>query len=61
MVVTPPARRWGGVGVSAPPANCQTNGPMLNPKTAFDSPGLEISDYVAKFYLNFTDDVAGGS
>ena len=40
-----------------PPAICQTNGPILDPKTAFDSSGLEISEYVAKFYLNVTDEV----
>ena len=42
-----------------PHAIFQTNGPILDPKTAFDSPGLEISEYVAKFYLNVTDDVTG--
>ena len=29
----------------------------LDLKTAFDSPGLELSEYVAKFYLRVTDDV----
>ena len=53
-----PARRWGGGPFAPAPAICQTNGPILDPKTAFDSSGLELSEYVAKFYLN-TDDVTG--
>ena len=48
-----PARRW------APPAICQTNRPILDLKTAFDSSGFELSEYVAKLYLNFTDDATG--
>ena len=39
----------GGGGVSAPLAICQISGPVLDPKTAFDSSGLEFSEYVAKF------------
>ena len=56
-----PARRWGGGGGASrpPPAICQTNGPILDPKTAFDSSGLELSEYVAKFYLSLTDDFTG--
>ena len=48
-----------GWGVSPPPAICQINGPILDPKTAFDSFGLELYEYVAKFYVNVTDDVTG--
>ena len=32
---------------------------MLDPKTVFESYGLELSEYAAKFYLNATDDVTG--
>ena len=32
---------------------------ILDHKTTLDSPGLELSEYVAKFYLNVTDDVTG--
>ena len=39
-----------GGGV-APPAIRQTTEPILDPKTAFDSFGLEISEYIAKFYV----------
>ena len=49
-------RRWGG-GAFHPPAFCQTTGPILEPKRAFDSSGLELSENVAKLYLNVTDDV----
>ena len=43
---------WGGRGGRfAPPAICQTTGPILDPKTAFDSFGLELFEYVTKFYL----------
>ena len=49
----------GGGGVSAPRAICQTTGPILDPKMAFDSTGLELSEYVAKFYPTATDDVTG--
>ena len=38
-----------------PSALCQT-GSILDSKTAFDSPGLKLSEYDAKFYLNVTDD-----
>ena len=38
---------------------CQTAGPILHLKTAVGSPGLELSEYVAKFYLKVTDDVTG--
>ena len=48
-----------GGGAFRPPAICQTNGPILDPKTEFDSFGLEISEYVAKFCLSVTDDVTG--
>ena len=56
-----PARRW-GAGVRPPPplpAIFQTTGPILDPKTAFDSSGLKLSEYVAEFYLNVTDDATG--
>ena len=35
----------------------QTTGPILDPKTAYDSFGLEL--YAAKFYVKVTDDVTG--
>ena len=48
----------GGGGVSAPhPVICQTNEPILDPKSAFDIPGLEPYEYVVNFYLNVSDDV----
>ena len=50
----------GGGGESNAPA-CfisQTDGPILDPKMAFDSPS-ELSDSVVKFYLYVTDDVKG--
>ena len=40
-----------GGGRFGPPAICRTTGPILDPKTAFDSSGLELSEYVTKFYL----------
>ena len=51
-----PARRWGG-RFDHPPAICQINGPILDLKTSFDSSRLELSEYVAKFYMSVTDDV----
>ena len=42
-----------------PPAICQTNGPIPDPKTAFDRSGFELSEYVATFCLNGTDEVTG--
>ena len=32
-----------------PPAICQTDGPILDPKMAFDSTGPELSKYAVKF------------
>ena len=49
---------WGG-GISPPAAIYQTTEPILDPEAAFDSSGLEFFEYVAKFYLNITDDIAG--
>ena len=49
--------RWVGWGVLSPPATCQTAGQILDPNTAFDSPGLELPEYAAKFYLYITDDL----
>ena len=46
-------------GPWGPPAMCQATGPILDPRTVFDSPGHELSKYVAKFYLNVSDDVTG--
>ena len=43
-------------GHFAPPPILQTP-PILDQKAAFDSSGLELSEYVAKYYLNVTDDV----
>ena len=52
-----PARRW-GQGIR--PVICQASRPILDQKTAFDSSGLELPEYVSKFYLNdVTDDVTG--
>ena len=48
-----PAQRLGGGGRSI----CQTAGPILDPKTSLDSPGLVLSEYIAKFYFKVTDDV----
>ena len=31
----------------------------LNPKTAYDNPGHELSKYIGKFYLNANDDSRG--
>ena len=63
MGISGPCPPIGGGGVSPstppPPAICQANGPILNLKTAFDSSGLELSEYVATLYLNFTDDATG--
>ena len=47
----------GGRGRFGLPAICLTNEPILDSKTTFDSSGLEISEYVAKLYLNVTGDV----
>ena len=58
------ARLWGG-GRSAPPPPKKTPyyfpnyWTIINPKTTLDNPGLDHSEYVAKFYLNVTDDVTG--
>ena len=41
------------------PDICHADAPILDPETAFDSFGLELSEYVAKFYLKVTDDVTG--
>ena len=50
----------GGGGVSAPPpAVCRTTEPSLEPKPAFDSSGRELSEYIAKIYINDTDSVTG--
>ena len=37
-------------------AVCQPNLPILDPKTSFDSPGLQLCEYFEK-YLIVTDDV----
>ena len=41
------------------PAICHNTFPVLNRKTEFDSPGLELPKYPAKFYLKVTNDVTG--
>ena len=41
-----------------PLASYQITGPILDPKTAFEIPGQEVSEHTAKLYLNVTDDVA---
>ena len=40
-----------GVGAVSPPppAICQTNHPILDPKTVFDSPGLDFPNMLQKF------------
>ena len=48
----------GGWGRFAPVVY-QTTGWIIDPKTAFDSPWLELSECVAKFYLKVIDDVTG--
>ena len=48
-----------GVRFAPPLAICQTTGPILDPKTAFDSSGLDLAEYIAKFYLNATNGVTG--
>ena len=48
-----------GGGRFGPLAICQTTGLTVNLITAFDSSGLELSEYVAKVYLKVTDDVTG--
>ena len=37
----------------------QNIGPILDPKTEFDSSGHELSEYVVKVYLKVTDDATG--
>ena len=51
----------GGGGTVSPLflAICQTTGPILDPKTAFDSSGLDLAEYFAEFYLNATNSVTG--
>ena len=49
----------GGGGRLPSRAICQTTGPILDPNTEFDSPGHELSEYVAKVYLKDTDDATG--
>ena len=49
----------GGGGHFGPPAICQTTGPFLDPKAAFDISKLELSKYVAKFHLKVSDGVTG--
>ena len=46
-------------GVSAPVAFFQATEPIRDPKTEFDSPGLELSEYAVKFYPKITGDVTG--
>ena len=50
VFVVEPACRW-GVAFSPPAAICQTTGPILDPKKAFDSPEHELSEYIAKLYV----------
>ena len=39
----------GGGCFAPPPAICQTNHPILDPKTVFDSPGLDFPNMLQKF------------
>ena len=51
-----PPLRSGGGGVSPPPpVICQII--ELDPKTAFDSPRRQLSEYFVNFYLKVTNDV----
>ena len=49
----------GGGGVSLSIAICQTTGPIIYPKMAFDSPNLGLVEYVVNLYLDAIDDVTG--
>ena len=49
----------GGGRVSTTTEVCQTDGRIIDPKIAFDSFRLELSEYCAMFYINVTDDVTG--
>ena len=40
-----------------PRAICRSTGPILDPKTVFDSPGLELCEYATKYSLKFIHDV----
>ena len=42
-----------------PPAICETIGPIPDPKTPFDSPWHELSEYNAVFYPKVIDDDTG--
>ena len=44
-----PPLRGGGEGGFRSPAICQTSGPIIYSKTAFDSPGHKLSECTAKF------------
>ena len=52
---TMPVVRGGG---RPPRAICQTTGPILGPKTVFDNPGHQLSEYIANLYLKVTENVA---
>ena len=44
-----------GGGRFGPSGYLPNYGPILDPKTAFDCPGLELSEYVTKYYLKIND------
>ena len=46
-------------GGGVPPCHLSNYWMTVDPKTALDSSGLELSEYVAKCYLNVTGDVTG--
>ena len=46
-----------GEGRASSPAICQATGPILDLKTAFAIPRLELSENIVEFYGKVTDDV----
>ena len=54
---TLPANRGGGASPHV--LSIKIVGPIIDPNTEFDSPGHELSEYVAKVYLKDTDDATG--
>ena len=54
----PPSHRCGGGGhFTTTPAICQTILEILDPKTAFDGAGHELSEYFVELYQKITNDV----
>ena len=57
--VFPDRVRWWGRRFAPPPSISQTNRPILDPKTTFDSSNHKLSERFAKFWINVTDDITG--